>query len=288
MNENPTASDWASARGEKWCAQLASLEAMMTPIDPPLISALRLDQPYRVADIGCGGGGTTLEIRDHAPAGSVVHGFDISPASISVACTHVKPEQQDVLSFAVADVSTARPPGGPYDRLASRFGTMFFADPSSAFANLCRWLKPGGRFAFAVWGDPKDNPWVGVVRQTVAELVDLPQIDRDAPGPFRYADPGKLPPLLETAGFIDIGIEDWRGEIPVGGGKSAAEAAAFALDAFSNFKELLAERSDGAFDRARRALAERLEPFEIDSHVQMGARVLIFHGGTKADSMARS
>jgi trans-aconitate methyltransferase len=37
------------------------MEAMLTPVDEPLIRALNLDAPCRIADIGCGGG-TTLEI----------------------------------------------------------------------------------------------------------------------------------------------------------------------------------------------------------------------------------
>ena len=77
MSENPAASDWATARGEKWRKQLSGMEAMLLPVDEPLIRALRLDAPYRIADIGCGGGGTTLKISRRAVAGSVVHGFDI-------------------------------------------------------------------------------------------------------------------------------------------------------------------------------------------------------------------
>jgi len=37
MNENPAATDWTAARGEKWRAQLAGMEAMLTPVDEPLI-----------------------------------------------------------------------------------------------------------------------------------------------------------------------------------------------------------------------------------------------------------
>jgi SAM-dependent methyltransferase len=84
MNENPAASDWAATRGEKWRSQLAGMEAMITPVDQPLIHALHLDAPCRIADIECGGG-TTLEILRRVPAGSVVHGFDISPALIELA-----------------------------------------------------------------------------------------------------------------------------------------------------------------------------------------------------------
>jgi SAM-dependent methyltransferase len=88
MNENLAASDWSprvAARGEKWRAQLSGMEAMLTPVDAVLVRALHLDAPYRIADIGCGGGGTALEILRRAPAGSVVHGFDISRTLIELA-----------------------------------------------------------------------------------------------------------------------------------------------------------------------------------------------------------
>jgi len=61
MNECSAAADWSAARGEKWRAQSGGMEAMLAPVDEPLIRALNLDAPYRIADIGCGGG-TTLEI----------------------------------------------------------------------------------------------------------------------------------------------------------------------------------------------------------------------------------
>ena len=52
MNESPAAADWAAARGEKRRAQLAGMEAMLTPVDEPLIRALNLDVACRIADIG--------------------------------------------------------------------------------------------------------------------------------------------------------------------------------------------------------------------------------------------
>src|SRR5262249_18952082 len=139
MNENPSASDWAAERGEKWRDQLSGMEAMLAPVDEPLISALRLGAPYRIADIGCGGGGTTIEILRLAPAGSVVCGFDISQALIDIARARVRSDERNV-SFTLADVATARAPEEPYDRLVSRFGVMFYDDPPATFSNLVRWL----------------------------------------------------------------------------------------------------------------------------------------------------
>ena len=48
------------------------------------------------------------------------------------------------------------------------------------------------RFAFAVWGPPSDNPWMTTVRDVVAQFVELPRADPDAPGPFRSAQAAKL------------------------------------------------------------------------------------------------
>jgi SAM-dependent methyltransferase len=277
MNENPAASDWAAARGEKWRAQLAGMEAMITPVDEPLIRALHLDAPCRIADIGCGGGGTTLEILRRAPTGSVVHGFDISPASIELARARKRSDER-AIAFEIADMATATAPEEPYDRLVSRFSIMFFDDPPAAFANLVRWLAPGGRFAFAVWGRPAENPWMTSVREVVAEIIDLPPPDPEAPGPFRYAEADKLLTLLDRAGFGELDVGDWRGALPIGGGLPAAEAANFALASFSSFGELLAEAGDEALNDARQSLTARFSRNQQEGAVRMDACVHIFTG----------
>jgi SAM-dependent methyltransferase len=278
MTQNPAASEWAAARGEKWRAGLLGMEPTLAPVDEPLIGALRLDAPARIADIGCGGGGTTLEIFRRAPAGSVVHGFDVSPALIESARARIRAGQRD-LAFTLADVSKAPAPEPRYDRLVSRFGIMFYDDPSVAFANLIGWLTPGGRFAFAVWGRQADNPWFVTIRDVVAEVIELPRPDPKGPGPFRYAEADALTALLADAGFTDVAVRDWRGALPIGGGLPAAEAASFGLASFSSFGELLAEAGPAAFDRARQSLTARLSSHEHDGVVRIDACVHIVTGG---------
>lgn len=280
MNENPAASDWVAARGEKWCAQLSGMESMLTPIDEPLLRALQLVSPSRVAEIGCGGGGTTLEILRRAPTGTVVHGFDISPRLVELARGRVRPDERAVV-FEVADMATAAP-DRPYDRLVSRFGVMFFDDPDAAFANLVRWLEPGGRFAFAVWGPPAENLWMTSVREVVARIIGMPEPDPEAPGPFRYADSEVLLVVLDRAGFDELDVRDWRGALPIGGGLPPAEAARVALSSFSSFGELLAKAGDEALDEARRALTTCFSHHQQDGAVRMDACVRIVTGGRSA------
>jgi SAM-dependent methyltransferase len=256
------------------------MEAMLAPVDEPMIRALHLDAPCRIADIGCGGGGTTLEILHRAPAGSVVHGFDISPALIEAARARIRSDERTV-AFARADVATAPAPEQPYDRLVSRFGVMFYDDPPAAFANLVRWLAPGGRFAFAVWGRLADNPWMASVREAQAEVIDMPPLDPEAAGPFRYAGTDKLLILLDRAGFGDLDVRDWRGALPIGGGLPAAEAAQFALASFS-VSDLLAEAGDKAREDVRQSLTARFFRHEQDGAVRMDACVHIFTGARLA------
>jgi SAM-dependent methyltransferase len=275
--ENPAASDWAGARGEKWRGQVDGMEATLAPIDEPLISALHLERQCTIADVGCGGGGTTLEIRRRAPSGSVVHGYDISPALIEVARSRI-PSADDAISFEIANVATAPAPSRPYDRLVSRFAIMFYDDPPAAFANLANWLVPGGRFAFAVWDRPANNPWFSTVRDIVTEIIDLPPLDPEAPGPFRYGVADTLLGLLDRAGFGDLEVRDWRGELAVGGGLPATEAATFSLASFSSFGELLAKAGEDAFDRARQALTTRFSTFERNGIVRLNTSVHVFTG----------
>jgi len=275
MTDTP-ASDWATARGEKWLRNAAGMEAMLAPVDDPLIAALWLDAPLRIAEIGSGGGATTLEVLRRAPRRSIVHGVDISPALVERARGRVSQGEQAV-TFDVADMATAAP-AQPFDRLVSRFGVMFFADPSAAFANLVQWLVPGGRFAFAVWGSPGENRWNATVREIASAFVDVPAPEPDAPGPFRYADSASLIGLLGRTGFSRVTSSTWRGALSIGGGLPPADAAQFALASFSTFGELLANAGGRVLEDARHRLTERFAMHQQDGVVRLDASVHIVTG----------
>ncbi|MEQ8274069.1 MAG: methyltransferase domain-containing protein [Deltaproteobacteria bacterium] len=259
--------DWRGARGESWCVHVDGLEALLASINAPLVEALRLDAPHAVADIGCGGGGASRAVIAAARPGSTVHGFDVSEALVAAARQRVPS-----VEFFVRDVATSDAPV-LYDRLVSRFGVMFFADAPQAFSNLTRWLRPGGRLAFAVWGPIADNRWAGVVRDVVAERVELPAPLPDAPGPFRYADVSALTALLDGAGFESVHAEAWRGRLPLGA--TPATAAEFALGAFSSFAVLLNAAGEAVVAGARRALTEAFAQHVHDGGVALEARVHI-------------
>lgn len=277
MNTHTEAYDWVTVRGEKWRASVNPMEAMLAPVDDPLIAALALDRPLRILEVGSGGGGTTLELARHAPEGSFVQGLDISPALVESARARL-PHLTRRVAFDCVDAATAAPPAEPYERLVSRFAVMFFDAPAEAFANLRRWLAPGARFAFAVWGPLAENPWLSLVRDVVAQHVPLSSPPPDSPGPFRYGQVEPLLTLLGRAGFRKLEARQWRHPLLLGGGMPAAEAASFALESFSSFSELLAKAGGDTFDKARRALTARYAELERGGAVRADALVHIVLG----------
>ncbi|MEP9357888.1 class I SAM-dependent methyltransferase [Sphingomonas sp. KR3-1] len=261
-------SDWANRRGALWRDKLDGMEALLAPIDAPFVEALALDAPCRIGEIACGGGGTTRAIAAAAPAGSEITGFDISADLVAAATARAG----DVARFVVADVSSYRPER-PFDRLASRFGVMFFEDPAAAFANLRHWLVPGGRLAFAVWGPAAEVGFMAQIRATVASVMEVAPADPDAPGPCRYADPARLIALLGAAGFADAASRTVHCALPVPG-ETPAAAAAFLLASSSMAAPLAdapAELRDKAFARLTEVCASHVE----DGRVLMPARVEI-------------
>lgn len=276
MKDQTDTGGWHGERGEKWRQNIAPLEAMLAAVDPALIDALALDGPMRIADIGCGGGRTSLAILNAAPAGSEVVGIDVAPSLIDLARARAA-GHGDRIAFRLGDAGQMPPDGPAFDRLTSRFGVMFFDDPAAALSNLAGWLKPGGRFAFAVWGPPADNPWMLTVRDAVATVADWPRPDPEAPGPFRYADAEGFSDLLTVAGFDRIEVQDWRARIPLGGGMAPAEAAAFAIGAFS-IAEALSGLDEAAVEAARASLETTLSHHTEDGIVMIGARAHIVTG----------
>jgi SAM-dependent methyltransferase len=269
MQNNPSEYDWAGDRGTQWRDQLEGMEAMLAPIDAPFVEALALNAPCRIAELACGGGGTTRAIAAAAPAGSEVTGFDISANLVAAATVRAG----DVARFVEANVATWRPQQ-PFERLASRFGVMFFDDPAAAFANLRHWLAPGGKLAFAVWGPAAEVGFMAQIRSAIAAVIEVPPADPDAPSPVRYGDPAKLIALLDAAGFRDAASRAWHGELPVPGGSPEA-AADFLLVSSSMAAGPLRAAPPEVRARARDLLIESCRAHFRDGTVWMPVRVEI-------------
>ncbi|HEY1427260.1 MAG TPA: methyltransferase domain-containing protein, partial [Caulobacteraceae bacterium] len=148
-----------------------------------------------------------LELARRVGPGGAVLGADISAPMLAVAQRRAAAAGLTQASFTQADAQTHG--FDPADGFFSRFGVMFFADPTAAFANLRRALKPGGRVAFLCWRSPMENPVLSAASVAAAPLLPAPPTlpDHTAPGPFAFADKDRVAGILKGAGFADVAIE---------------------------------------------------------------------------------
>ena len=193
MTSQPEAGpDWGHQYGlvaaEKWKAKSA---AMGTPATEALVEYACPVPGMRVLDLASGTGEPAITLATRVgPEGSVT-ALDLSQDLLDIAekrahsrgLKNVRTQQGDAHSLPFADNS--------FDLGTSRFGVMFFRDPTKALGELRRVLRSGARACFLAWGR-FDQPYWKSMMGVVHRNVGGPLLPPDGPNPFRFAEPGSL------------------------------------------------------------------------------------------------
>ncbi|MGO1080120.1 class I SAM-dependent methyltransferase [Inquilinus sp. CA228] len=208
---------WNEAGGSVWVEMQDRFDQMTAPFSRRVVEALAPKAGERLLDIGCGSGGSTLDLARRVGPGGQVLGVDISVPMLDLARRRAAEAGLGNVRFVEADAQTARlePPG--FDGLFSRFGVMFFDDPATAFSNLYGALRPGARLAFVCWRSMAENGWATVpLAAALRHLPPLPPPVPGAPGAFAFADPDRIRGILGRAGFSGIGVTAFDTKAGVG------------------------------------------------------------------------
>src|SRR5262249_16140283 len=154
------------------------------------LQALAPNPGESVLDIGCGGGETALDLaRAVAPDGTVV-GVDLSAAVLAFAKRAANGWGR--VRFVHADAQVFPFDPALFDAAFAWFGVMFFTDPTAAFSNIRRSLKPTGRLAFVCWRALEENSLdILPLRAASIRLSPQPVHDPEAPGPFAFGNPDR-------------------------------------------------------------------------------------------------
>ena len=225
----------------------------------------------RVLDIGCGAGQTTRQAARTARAGSAL-GVDVSAPAIERARELARAEGVCNVTFERADAQVCRFPQERFDLAISRFGTMFFDDPGTAFANIRRALRPAGRLIMMVWQAHERNEWDVVIHRSLAAAGGPTALPSSGPDPFSLADPMAVTEILETAQFTGVAFTDVRE--PVYYGPDVAAALNW-VRGFTCTSEVLKRLDPAAAARAAGRLREALGAHLSDDGVWFNSRAWI-------------
>jgi len=258
---------WNGQVGDRWASFQARLDAAMTDIASASYGFAAAKPGERVLDVGCGCGTTSLEIARAVGSSDSVVGIDISRPMLETARARAA-QAGTKADFREADASDyAFKP--EFDLMFSRFGVMFFADPVSAFANLRKALKPGGRLRFVCWRAAPENIWATAPFVAAMDLLPPQEAgDPHAPGPFAFADGERLKGILTEAGFSNVRLEKLETHMNMGADVDEAVDQAFKIGPLAR---ALSEVDDAVKDRVRLRIAEALAKFKTPSGVRAPA-----------------
>ncbi|WP_428487787.1 class I SAM-dependent methyltransferase [Rhodopila sp.] len=267
---------WNDRAAVTWTAFQTHLDAVFAPLTAIAVKAAAPAPNEHVIDIGCGCGATVLELaRRVGPSGDVL-GVDVSEPMAARARERIASENLANAHVLVSDAATHDFPPGGADLLFSRFGVMFFTDPTAAFANLRRAMRPGGRLLFACWRPLADNAWFSLpLDAALALLPPQPPFDPHAPGPYAFADAERVRGILTTAGWRDP--DAVRHDVPMrlSGPGERDKATEFATRV-GPLARLLAEADPDLRAAACQAVATALSPHDgVDGITLQGSIWLV-------------
>jgi len=274
LGNEEQASAWAGAEGQRWSVHAQRYDTASRRYDPHLITAARLAADSTVLDVGCGAGVSSRDAAAVAVEGHVL-GVDLSPQLVEQARRRAAAAGLRNVDFECADAQAHRFPRGAFDVAISRFGAMFFADPTVAFRNIARGQRPGGRFALLAWRSLAHNEWISVIRSALAAGRTLPEPPPAAPGPFGFANPVDVKRWLDAAGYT--GVELCPLAEPITLGSDVEDAFAYVCG-LGLARGLLAGLDAPEAARTLVGLRDRLSSYVTPDGVLLGSAAWLITG----------
>ena len=258
-----------------WLAAERQTELVAGPFGAAAMGRLDLQPGQRVVDIGCGSGSTTLALAQLVGSGGEAVGIDIAPAMVRAAKDLAAGAAVPNVTFVVADPQAEPLADAAFDAAYSRFGVMFFADPSAAFSNIRASLRSGGRLGFSCWSNVFANEWMFVPASALVTVTgSLPPMPGPGePGPFSLEDADALVSLLTNAGFTNVEVTPESRTIVIPGDQ--LESLVAMTSRVGPVREALrtvdADTSTQIREAVRTAMFELVE----DDELRLGAAALV-------------
>jgi SAM-dependent methyltransferase len=194
------ASGWHAQREDIWKASRPVSEWMVRKLDPQPGDTV-LELAAGLADTGL------MAARLVGQSGRVIV-TDFTPKMIAAARRRAEELGVQNVEFRVLDAERMDLKTDSVGGVLCRWAYMLMIDPSAAFAETRRVLRPGGRLAFSVWATRERNPALSLVGGVLESQGHIPPPDPNAPTAFAMANPERIRELVVGAGFAEPDIEE--------------------------------------------------------------------------------
>ena len=228
-----------------------------------LLAAADIQATDVVLDIGCGAGQTTRDAARAATSGRAL-GVDVSGPMLDRARRLSEDEGVSNVDYVLADAQVHPFEPGAFTVALSRFGTMFFADPVAAFANIGRALRPGAPLVQLVWQGYDRQEWSRAIREALAGPDSQAASAGLTRAAFSLADPAVAAGVLTAAGFTAVEIAEVCEPIYYG---ADAHSAFEALSELGMTRDLVAHLNRSERARALERLTGLLEDHDTGEGV---------------------
>jgi SAM-dependent methyltransferase len=275
-NERNILAEWTES-APYWEKHAATLRVMFAPITEALIEAAAISAGQRVLDIAGGAGEPSLTIaRVVGPSGHVVC-TDAVAEMVATARREAARQGLQNIAFQQCLADSLPFADDSFEVVVSRLGAMFFPDPAIALREMLRVAKPGGRLALVVWDAREFNPFFHLVTDVMARYIESPPEDPDAPGAFRFVEPGKLARILAAAGAGDIReqVVSFRLTAPL----TPAEFWATRVEISDSLRAKVAQLAPAQLARAASEVQAAASQFFADGRISFPAQVIVVSAG---------
>lgn len=201
MSAQDNQPDWdkIAEKFDIWLPQLA-------PVGESVLEALDAQPGDHIVDLGSGTGEPALTLARRMKGHIQITGIDAADGMVKVAQKKVVNERLAGITFSTMPAEKMDYEDSSFDRALCRFGVMLFEDPLQGLKEMHRVLKPGGRFALAVWSVPETMRTLywsyEVFKHRIEEDYHPPLAKVTSLGA-----PGIMDNLLQEAGFNQFTID---------------------------------------------------------------------------------
>ena len=232
--------------------------------------ARRVDVPggASLLEVAAGTGIVTRALLDRLPADAHLVVSDLNEGMLAIAREHIRDPR---VEWQTADACALPFESHRFDAVVCQFGVMFFPDKPAAMREACRVLRPGGTFAFNVWGSLADNPIGRAAHETAASFyhTDPPMFYMI---PFGFHDQPAIETMLASAGFESIACD----VVDIVGESKRPELAARGLVLGTPLNTAIQERGTIDADVIVHAVAARLAHEGGAAPMRLPMRALVF------------